>query len=185
MSMTLDEYQTTSKRTMDPEQSTVDLGNNILLGLIGEIGEVAELVKKALFHGKAFAQIELLKECGDVLWYTAAEFTGSGLKMSVIDLPDFTAIDTRVGERPLSDIDCVLGLHQSIEGGDVQSATNRLCMLSRILQNNGSTLAAAASVNVDKLQARYPEGFKKSAAPAGVAGEGSTVSITTPPGGNE
>jgi len=41
------------------------------LGLNGEAGEVAELIKKALFHGHALDRDDLEKELGDVLWYLA------------------------------------------------------------------------------------------------------------------
>lgn len=39
------------------------------LGLNGEAGEVAELFKKDLLHGKGMDRDELVKEMGDVLWY--------------------------------------------------------------------------------------------------------------------
>ena len=42
------------------------------LGLTGEAGEVAEMVKKHVFHGHPMDDgkvLKLLKELGDVLWY--------------------------------------------------------------------------------------------------------------------
>ena len=41
------------------------------LGLNGEAGEVAELIKKAFFHGHELDRDKLEKELGDVLWYLA------------------------------------------------------------------------------------------------------------------
>lgn len=44
------------------------------LGLTGEAGEVADLIKKCLYQGKEFDKSvgeELTKEIGDVLWYVA------------------------------------------------------------------------------------------------------------------
>lgn len=38
-------------------------------GLLGELGEVAELLKKQRFHSKAYTQADLIKELGDVTWY--------------------------------------------------------------------------------------------------------------------
>jgi NTP pyrophosphatase (non-canonical NTP hydrolase) len=42
------------------------------LGLAGETGEVADLVKKWLGHGHALERTKLLLELGDVLWYLGA-----------------------------------------------------------------------------------------------------------------
>lgn len=52
------------------------------LGLVGEAGEVAELVKKDLGHGRRMSREELVKELGDVLWYLTrmALLVGSSLE---------------------------------------------------------------------------------------------------------
>jgi NTP pyrophosphatase (non-canonical NTP hydrolase) len=42
------------------------------LGVAGEAGEVADLLKKHLFHGHSLDRDKLVKELGDVLWYVAA-----------------------------------------------------------------------------------------------------------------
>lgn len=42
------------------------------IGLAGEAGEVAELVKKAIFHKQGVDMEKCKKELGDVLWYVAA-----------------------------------------------------------------------------------------------------------------
>lgn len=39
------------------------------LGLAGEAGEVADLLKKVHGHGKTYEPVKMLKELGDVLWY--------------------------------------------------------------------------------------------------------------------
>lgn len=39
------------------------------MGLCGEAGEVSELIKKHLLHGKDLNREDLVKELGDVLWY--------------------------------------------------------------------------------------------------------------------
>lgn len=54
------------------------------LGLAGEAGEVADLLKKSLFHGHQVDPATLRKELGDVLWYIAALATMSGLTLEEI-----------------------------------------------------------------------------------------------------
>jgi NTP pyrophosphatase (non-canonical NTP hydrolase) len=39
------------------------------LGMAGESGEVADLVKKVVFNGRTVDREKILAECGDVLWY--------------------------------------------------------------------------------------------------------------------
>ena len=74
--MTLDEYQTAAERTMtraDGEELGSSMHIAIMgLGLTGEAGEVADLLKKKLGHGKQVGLDEITSELGDVLWYMAA-----------------------------------------------------------------------------------------------------------------
>lgn len=69
--MTLNEYQQAAARTDngDPYQwNRLSLGG---LGLAGEAGEVADLIKKHLFHGHPLDPDKVVLELGDVLWYIA------------------------------------------------------------------------------------------------------------------
>lgn len=56
------------------------------LGLCGESGEVAENVKKALFHGHPMEVSALRDELGDVLWYFV--FLCDTLGLTVEDVMD-------------------------------------------------------------------------------------------------
>ena len=99
--MTINEYQTASLRTAQTDKLlAIDLLINSALGLCGESGEVADLVKKHRFQGHDLDFDHIAKELGDIAWYLA------------------------VGAYSI-------GYH-----------------LEKILQ-----------MNVDKLKARYPNGF--------------------------
>lgn len=101
--MTINEYQKEALRTasgMNYENHGAIM--NSALGLCGEGGEVADLVKKATFQGHELDKEKVAKELGDVAWYLA------------------------------------LGAYAI--GYDLET----------ILQ-----------MNVDKLRARYPDGFEK------------------------
>lgn len=52
------------------------------LGLCGEAGESAEVVKKHIFHGIPLDKDKLIKELGDVRWYleVLCMAVGTGLK---------------------------------------------------------------------------------------------------------
>ena len=65
--MTLNEYQRFAMRTKSDKSSLVTVG----LGLCGEAGEVADLIKKIDAQGHALDKDKLIKEVGDVLWYIA------------------------------------------------------------------------------------------------------------------
>lgn len=90
--MTGNEYQKAAMRTYDGKakermNEPIDLLNlqkeqkvfnidipgliNGALGLTGEAGEVSDLLKKGIFHGKGIDMLHLKEEIGDVCWYIA------------------------------------------------------------------------------------------------------------------
>ena len=82
--MTLDDYQQLAARTLSPGQTPEDRLANAALGLTGEAGEVAEHVKKHLFHGTPLDRDAVVKELGDCLWYIAALAGTVGVSLSEI-----------------------------------------------------------------------------------------------------
>lgn len=70
--MTFAAYEQKAARTANTKMfSRQDLVWNAL-GLAGEAGEVADTVKKLVFHKKPADREALLTEIGDALWYAAA-----------------------------------------------------------------------------------------------------------------
>ena len=72
MTFNFTEYQELSKRTMPLYDNVVihrDTMINYALGVAGEAGEVADLIKKKQFHGHEVTADEIKKELGDVLHY--------------------------------------------------------------------------------------------------------------------
>lgn len=71
--MKANQYQEEMKRFVSsieckPEQSHLITS---ALGLTGEAGEYADLIKKFVFHGKPLDKEHAVKELGDVCWYIA------------------------------------------------------------------------------------------------------------------
>ena len=70
--MTINEYQAAALRTAQTDKlSASDLLLNAALGLCGESGEVADLVKKHRFQGHDLDIDHVAKELGDISWYLA------------------------------------------------------------------------------------------------------------------
>ena len=70
--MTINDYQEAALRTANREKlSDKELLTNGVLGLSGESGECADLVKKHLFQGHELDAEKLANELGDVAWYLA------------------------------------------------------------------------------------------------------------------
>lgn len=59
---------------------------NAALGLAGEAGEFADVIKKVSFQGHQLDQNHLAEEIGDVLWYCALAATGLGIDLNDIAL---------------------------------------------------------------------------------------------------
>lgn len=71
--MQLNDYQAKALRTARPKTANDEL-MHLLLGLVGESGEIAEKVKKVIRDEKSdFSKLDELfeKELGDVLWHIA------------------------------------------------------------------------------------------------------------------
>lgn len=71
------------KNIDEPRYTTGDLLNGVL-GLTGEAGEVADLVKKGIFHEKGIDIEHLKRECGDVLWYLAMICDSVGITLNEV-----------------------------------------------------------------------------------------------------
>jgi NTP pyrophosphatase (non-canonical NTP hydrolase) len=92
--MNLDQYQHLALRTAR-ELSSEDRLLNAALGLAGEAGEFADSVKKIRFHGHALNHDDLLKELGDLLWYTALAANALGVPLSEIAEQNIAKLNKR------------------------------------------------------------------------------------------
>jgi len=97
--MTFEEYQQRSRVTA----RYPDIGNNFVyptLGLAGEVGEVAEKIKKVLRdEGGVVSEEkkqEIAKELGDVLWYMAQIATELGVSLEDVASGNLTKLLSRM-----------------------------------------------------------------------------------------
>lgn len=66
----LNDYQYQAGRTA-PELAFKDMLLNMTVGICGEGGELADTIKKHVYHGHDFDREGAAKELGDILWYVA------------------------------------------------------------------------------------------------------------------
>jgi NTP pyrophosphatase (non-canonical NTP hydrolase) len=84
--MTGNDYQRLAYRTVN-EKAAKDKDYAVLngaLGLCGEAGEVADVIKKHMFQGHELDTEKIADELGDVLWYIALIAGGIGATLDEI-----------------------------------------------------------------------------------------------------
>ncbi|MDE3073805.1 MAG: nucleoside triphosphate pyrophosphohydrolase family protein [Chloroflexota bacterium] len=92
--MFADDYQDEAMRTASrgtPRQDVIMAA----LGLNGEAGEVADLIKKWVGHGHPLDPDKLKEELGDVLWYCALTCQAMGWKLGEVMQQNLTKLARR------------------------------------------------------------------------------------------
>ena len=82
--MEFKDYQNKIYRAIPDHESQKDEILHWAIGLSEECGEVMSVLKHHYYGGEDFNREELIKEIGDVLWYTAALCTAAGVNMDSI-----------------------------------------------------------------------------------------------------
>lgn len=67
--MEIREYQEESKRTLNKDLEKDQQLANMVIGIMGESGEVADLIKKHLYQGHPLDREKVTEEIGDVMFY--------------------------------------------------------------------------------------------------------------------
>ena len=167
--MQYEEYRALAMRT-SPEGH--DRVLNGCLGLIGETGEVVDVIKKWRFQSgddAAMPKQKIIDECGDVCWYCAELATGMGV-----------ALEAGTGFHPANKpIWCeaarlsrlAIAMFDTLYNGAGQRRENRAAQIQQGIRNMlhcvGGILEHYADVrledamnnNIEKLRRRYPDGF--------------------------
>lgn len=81
--MKINDYQEAALRTAGENNATKMLMNGAL-GLCGESGEVADIVKKHLFQGHVLDNEHIAEELGDVAWYIAVTAAAIGYDLETV-----------------------------------------------------------------------------------------------------
>lgn len=162
--MTIKEYQQLAQRT-SPDDGH-DRALNGKMGLIGEAGEVVDVVKKWAFQSTKDTPLpreKLVEEIGDVLWYAAEFCAGNGVELDEFLKPD------DVPYRPKTPL--LIGYVLDIAYYATQMSSVPADMAyypmtvlfkacERVLAVYcNTTMSDAMERNIAKLRKRYPDGF--------------------------
>ena len=82
----LEVYPTLVDFTRNKNIGELEELKNYLLGLNGECGELTDIFKKILYHGKSFDPVDVMLELGDILYYLTAICNILGMDLSEIML---------------------------------------------------------------------------------------------------
>lgn len=95
MAMDFHEYQKRANAFRNDDLSPEMVLSNVGLGLAGEAGEVADLIKKHLMQGHDLDKQKLLLELGDIMWYVALGCHVIGVDMSTVASRNIAKLDAR------------------------------------------------------------------------------------------
>lgn len=172
--MNMEQYSAAAMRTSPRDGH--DKIDNGTLGLIGETGELVDVLKKYKYQSGAnpeFPARKIADELGDVLWYLVELADGMGMRLYDVCDADFAKLDrTRIkyATRRATPEGSIIALHsramelyraahlkawQSVR----KKMQQMLFCAAHIARMSGYTLEEVAVINIRKLQDRYPDGF--------------------------
>lgn len=172
--MNMEVYRAAAMRTSpDDGHDKIDNG---ALGLIGESGELVDVIKKYKYQSGAdpiFPAQKVADELGDVLWYITELCDGLNWKLYDLCGADFKGLDTqklRFTNRRATPESAILSLHlratevyRAIHRSEWGSVRKKLAQMmycaTHIARMSGYTLEKIAEANIRKLRKRYPNGF--------------------------
>jgi NTP pyrophosphatase (non-canonical NTP hydrolase) len=82
--MTLDDYQQSALRTVNPALASNERLLDAVAGLAEEAGEVLGLVRKRVFQGRDAGRERCVEELGDVLWCLAVTADALGVSLDEV-----------------------------------------------------------------------------------------------------
>lgn len=157
------DYSPLALRTAKPLPHAQQV-QHALLGLVTEVGELADCIKKHVVYGKELDKTNLMEECSDVFWYLNLYMHEKRLSSTLVDW-------AMVGEAPKSWdlVKAALFLTAAVSALVVEEVQKSMtddevvgsvvgCLLD-ILSASGFTLSDALTRNIDKLALRYGDKY--------------------------
>jgi NTP pyrophosphatase (non-canonical NTP hydrolase) len=152
-------YQGWAETKEDPNRA--DRIRYARLSLFGELGELAEVVKKVRYHGMdpSKARERKLEELGDVLWSIAALATAQGVNLAnLIGMETWDEMTEHHRTLKSKSADPVLTYLLSVTA-EKETPESAMYLVARLCRLWDIDLKEVVTNNVRKLNARYPGGF--------------------------
>ena len=163
--MTINEYAVLAQRTASTK-APKDKIEHGLLGLIGESGEIVDIIKKQRFMGMTdeIAHEKLIDEIGDGLWYVVELCTGLGEDVDSVyrgtDMYKGTCLNIKNDITRLIILVChALDAYAPDDYIDAFDLSAILYTLMYIAEHFNIDFNEVMLHNIDKLKKRYPDGF--------------------------
>jgi NTP pyrophosphatase (non-canonical NTP hydrolase) len=97
--MTLDEFQSAARRTINPALNDADRLLDAAAGLSEEAGEFLGLVRKRIFQSRPTTREKLSEELGDALWCLAIAADSLGLQLEDVAAANVKKLESRHPDR--------------------------------------------------------------------------------------
>lgn len=165
--MTNSEYAVLAQRTASTKTRKDKLGHGCL-GLIGEAGEIVDIIKKMKYMGmtEELAREKLIDESGDFLWYMVEICAGMNISFEDVmeEAPIWNCFNESLEEAAVNICWRVSDMHnidiremmENIDGEDLGEIAS--CLLD-VLEYIHVGIDEVKEKNIEKLKKRYPDGF--------------------------
>ena len=164
--MNFQTYLQTVRQRAAPMDSPAQL-EHAQIGMVTELGELGDLLKRKLAYGKAFDSVNLLEECGDYLWYFVLYCDEKRIHMGVLE-DELAKCERRTSETEVKASNAklfrVLALSTGVLVADdiaeaepaqvLQTVESALGLVYELLKRHGYTVAQCLVANDAKLELR-------------------------------
>jgi NTP pyrophosphatase (non-canonical NTP hydrolase) len=164
-------YQQLASRTCPDLGSEEQNIKHMHMGIITEVGEAIDVIKKFIAYGKPLDIINIGEELADIIWYKANEcritshiWTQEEFDVACSDLDAFMLIEKMqvTAENVDESIASILPFMYLVEEGE--SGLKSIAVLNTAVNFYGLDLFQLLTNNINKLLVRYPDKFTNEAA---------------------
>lgn len=172
----LRDYNDWAKTKRRPSEDALEAWYNASEGFYGETGELVDHLKKVTWHGHDIDKTLILKECGDIIFYTVwlldivdevAPSKQFDMRRIEINFRPMNHISIRALEGRLAHVNAkcyeVFEVHDITRSYYAALETALLVVAVIADRYLGMSLNWVMKHNKDKLNERYPSGFSEEA----------------------